>query len=298
MISKNRFFHYLTLLIFIWIFNLSGCTTTEIAPPLAPLPPDYTYVPHPQGADIGDIEALFTEEAAPKDPTYDKYCDKDFRELKRVARSTYELTEGTRQLVKQDPVNTHWCFYAKLLSLEYSLKSEPFIDVKQKNVIDTFQFLVPIARTFYSDFHDSRYLRFAIVRYRKMSELVFYRRLELTPGGTSELVQAANPFGLWRDSGGDYSILQKYHLDRAVPISLKPSPIPTSPPTPIPSSAPSLMPDDRSSSIPEAPAPLTTSTPTPVTHSVPEGTQPPTVELPEMGLPTLSPLEPPTATQP
>ena len=58
----------------------------------------------------------------------------------------------------------------------------------------------------------SRYLRFAVSHYRRMSEWVFYRKLELTPQATSELVEAANPFGVYRTPAEAASILEKYNL--------------------------------------------------------------------------------------
>ncbi len=44
----------------------------------------------------------------------------------------------------------------------------------------------------------------AVRKYQKMSEWIFFRKVELTPAGTAELVQPTNPFGLWRDSGGSF----------------------------------------------------------------------------------------------
>ncbi len=213
----------------IWILSLGACTTTELVPSLPPAPPAYTQVPHPVGLDLSDLVALFTDPSAPKEKEFLKNCDSDFIKLKGFAKAKDEEMQGTRELVKKDPVHYHWCFYGKLLRLEDDLKSDEYLDTKQKIVLETFQFLSSVAQGFGAEFHDSRYLRWSVVRYQKISELVFFRKLDLTPEGTSMLVQASNPFALWRKSEGLSSVLDKYHfepqfIEVSEPVSsLKPS---------------------------------------------------------------------------
>lgn len=197
------------------LLQLEACTTTELVTPLPPNPPTYVQVPHPQGAQISDLFAIFTEPGAPVLATYPKTCDSAFKKLKSLTRSKKEFEDGVLELVKRNPVHHHWCFYAKLLELENSLKTETFVDVKQKRLLDTYEYLVPIAKVFESQFHDTRYLRIAVIRYRKASEWVFFRKLDLTPEGTADLVQPTNPFGLWKDSVPQYSVLEKYNIIEA-----------------------------------------------------------------------------------
>lgn len=233
------------------ILGLIGCTTVELSPPLPPTPPAYTAVSHPLGNDVADLSNLFLDGKAPKFEEITQSCDGEFKKLNALTQSVLELSEGSLELVKQDPVAYHWCFYGKLLEVENTLNSAAFVDEKQKKVIETYQFLVPVAKAFSSQFHDTRYLRFAIYRYKRASELVFFRKLELTPAGTSELVQPENPFGLWRDGlgAGSFSVLEKYHLikkpaqDTGLPSLLTaPSPSPLAAPSPPPSAGVSLPP--------------------------------------------------------
>lgn|GEM_PF-2517444 len=197
-----------------WALGWGGCSTTQVAPmPTLPeTPPDYVKVPHPEGLNLGDLMAIFTDREAPA-PDALVECDKDWNKLKALTQSKEELNQGARELVRQDPVRYHWCFYSKLMQLEEGLKADTYLDERQKRVVDSYLFLGPIARGFMDEFHDSRYLRWAIARYRRLSEYVFYRRVELSPQMASDLAQAENPFGLMRPAK-DYpgGILHKYGL--------------------------------------------------------------------------------------
>ena len=131
-----------------------------------------------------------------------------------------ELIEGARELVRRDPVKYHWCFYGKILELENSLKSESYLDEKQKSVLDVYGSLTPMGRAFMQEYHDSRYMRWGVKHYRQISEWVFYRKVELTPQATSELVEASNPFGLLRDAVGMVPVLEKYNIVKPGEASL------------------------------------------------------------------------------
>jgi hypothetical protein len=161
--------------------------------------------------------------------------------------------------VRRDPVRYHWCFYGKLFALENELKNEAYLDERQKKVIETFGFLVPVAKAFASEYHDSRYLRWSVSRYQKFSETIFYRKLDLTPHGTLELVQPANPFGLWRNSTSKSSIIEKYHIDGS--SREEPSILPSTASTPAavaPISDPSLLPVELPAAETPVPTPSAT----------------------------------------
>jgi hypothetical protein len=202
-----------------WIFGFGGaggCTTAEVAPQPAPvsmLPPPYVQVPHPAGYDLADLRAIFTDRTAPK-PDDLKGCEEDLKKLKTLTQSDDEITQGTRELIRRDPVRYHWCFYGKILQLEADLKSESYLDERQKKVLDTYGFLTPVGRAFIQEYHDSRYMRWAVRHYKQISEWVFYRKLELTPQATSDLVEASNPFGLLREPAGPVPVLEKYNIAR------------------------------------------------------------------------------------
>ncbi len=221
-------------LIYVWValsvaYSMS-CSTTEVAPPKPPTPPVYTQVPHPLGTDLGDLSAIFLDPKAPKEVEFSKTCDGNFKKLKSLTESADEINQGVRELVISDPVYYHWCFYKKLYDVELYLKSEAFVDEKQKMVLENYEFLVPVARSFSSEFHDSRYLRWAVARYQRLSEWVFFRKMDLTPAGTVELVQPSNPFGLYRSGPGSQAILEKYHLGSKAPETSEILPLPSTSP--------------------------------------------------------------------
>jgi len=252
--------------------SLNGCSTTEVTPFPVPTPPVYTQVPHPVGMDLGDLSAIFGDEKAPQEKDFAKNCDVDFRKLEKLTKSRDEIFEGLRELVKQDPVTYHWCFYAKILELENDLKAGVYVEERQKLILDAFSFLAPLARTYASEFHDSRYLRMAITRYQKWSEWIFYRKLELTPAGTSEIVKASNPFGLWRDTLETVSVLEKYHILKGAEVAKSvetPSvAAPTSEATPSPNTAPAATPSPNTAPA-ATPSPNTPPAVTPSPNTAP-----------------------------
>lgn len=192
-----------------------GCSTTELKPEPVPAaqPPEYVKVPQPAGFDIGDVQGLFVDRTALGEEAI-KVCDSDYRKLRGLTQSEDELRKGATELVKQDPVFYHWCFYGKILELEAAIKSLNYVDERQKKVIEVYSFIVPVARGFMSQYSDSRYLRWAIRHYRHLSTVVFYQKLTQTPEMTAQLVEVANPFGLYREPVQSGSVLEKYHLAR------------------------------------------------------------------------------------
>lgn len=208
-----------------WLLAIGGCSTTEITPEPAPIAqvPDYVQVPHPMGFDLSDLKAIFHHTTTP-DPATLRGCEKGYMRLKELTRSEEELKQGARELVKGDPAFYHWCFYDKIYGLEEQLKKDVYVDERQKHAIEAYQFIVPIAKAFLGQFQDSRYLRWAIRHYRQVSEYVFFRRLELSPQMTSELVEVANPLGLSRDiSEPDQPVLQKYGVSPRGPATTTPN---------------------------------------------------------------------------
>ncbi len=251
-----------------------ACSTTELTPKQPPDPPAFTRVVHPRGTDLSDLSALFTEKAAPREVNFSKECDRDLIKLKALVKDRNDWTQGVLELVKKDPVFYHWCFYGKILKLETDLKSDNFLDVKHKTVLDAFSILTPLAQSFAAEFHDSRYLRWAVMRYQKISPRVFFRKLDLTPEGTSLLVQPTNPFGLWRKAEGVAGVLEKYHFEAETPAQFlaqssilsqershsgKPGFDPSSTSSPRPSSSSSPAPLHQISPTPEvqgSPSPI------------------------------------------
>jgi hypothetical protein len=204
-------------------FLTPSCSTVEIAPPTPPpAAPEYLKVPHPAGQDLLDLIAILNGPGAPATESM-KDCDADFRRLSGLTASKDEMKQGVSELVSQDPVKYHWCFYTKLSEVESRLKTDLFLDERQKLTLDVYEFLVPIARTFLEQYRDSRYLRYASSHYKRVSEWIFFRKLELSPQGTVELVEAANPFGLYRTPGDGNlqrpkTVLEKYGLGADVRV--------------------------------------------------------------------------------
>ncbi len=202
-----------------------ACTTPGAPPaPLFPKePPPYVQVPHPQGLDQGDLMAIFVEKGAP-DPATLAECDQSLRLLREKTSDVSEWLEAARELVRNEPVAMHWCFYGKLYGLEARLKSLSFLDERQNWIIREFQTLTPLARAFQKEYQDTRYLRWAVNRYRSLSEWVFYRKLELSVDGIAALgPQALNPWGKVRPPRERIpgSILERYGILQSpgVPVS-------------------------------------------------------------------------------
>ena len=228
---KEKIAHLSGVFAFFALITAVGCSTTQLSPEPAPAPspPPYVHVPHPAGTDLADLRAIFHDPTAPSAEST-KDCEKDFLKLKKLAQNEEELRDGARELVSLDPVKYHWCFYTRLSELQESLASMQYIDEKQKKVLETYAFLVPVARGFLQHYHDSRYLRWSVLNYKRISEWVFFRKLELSPEETAELVQIANPFGLWREETAPDSILEKYGIVRPeTPEAFLMPPVPESP---------------------------------------------------------------------
>jgi hypothetical protein len=212
-----------------WL-GVAGCSTTSTVSPHEPAKevamPAYAYLPHPAGHTTGDIISLFNERGAPSRETMAK-CEDEFRTLYSMAQSIEERKKGVRELVSRNPAAYHWCFYSQILSLEEGLSQDEFVDQKQKRIMTTYEYLVPVARAFMKEFQDSRYLRWAIQDYRRLADLYFYRKLEMSPQMSSELVDVAVPYDERSSARNDgaqsgaqnVSVIEKYKIGNALPES-------------------------------------------------------------------------------
>jgi hypothetical protein len=250
-----------------WLGLLPACSTTEIAP--APVsmvqPPAYIQAPHPAGGSESDLRAIFFDKKAPAAAAL-KDCGDAYAKLLAATPSLEERRLGLQELVKGEPLKYHWCFYSGIRGLHERLANSDYIDDKQKQVLDAFGFLGPVARAFMAEFRDSRYLRWAVRDYRRLSEYVFYRRLDATPQLTSELVEATNPFGAWHEVGTGATspnnetrtVLEKYGLSSSREPAQQASPPPSLPPPMTepaiePAAEPAVEPVIEASAEPSAP---------------------------------------------
>jgi hypothetical protein len=260
----------------------------EIPHPQPPIAPPYVQVPHPFKHDMADIQAIFHSKQAPAMDSI-KQCDETVEKLREKTVSLEEFRIGVQELVRTDPIGYHWCFYGKILELEKILKEDTFVDEKQKHVLATYSFLVPVAKGYLAEFKDSRYLRWAISYYTKLSEWVFYRRVETGPAMTQELVEAADAFHEWRGKSAEgQSVLEKYNLvppgryEGEVKLDTKAAKVETLPPAEgakTPEEIPTTFVEDPTAVAPTpAPAPATVQAPVPVPVEPP--TQPPVERAP------------------
>tara|TARA_Y100000590_G_scaffold424344_1_gene531103 strand:+ start:2364 stop:3095 length:732 start_codon:yes stop_codon:yes gene_type:complete len=170
--------------------------------PIEPLPevPEYLHAPHPVGFDFADLELIFHKASSPT-PEKLAGCNEKFESLKVVTQKNEDIYRVTREFIKNEPVEFHWCFYHKIFTLHETLKNTPTWRGRQKEVIEAFEFLVPVARGFRKEFHDPRYLRWASRYYIQLSKTVFYKNLVLSPQAVSDQYgEISTPYALWKKS--------------------------------------------------------------------------------------------------
>ena len=180
--------------------------------------------------DQQDIAALFLDKEAPDKIAFLGSCDSDSKKLSQVTASKDELRVGLEEFMQKNPEKYHWCFYGKILELEGIVKDLSFIDQRQKAILNAFEFLAPVARSFSTNYSDSRYLRVAVEKYKRLSQFYFFRRLELSLQGMEELAKPENPFHEGKVYPQRGSVLEKYNLVPESPVpraSPSPSPSPT-----------------------------------------------------------------------
>ncbi len=172
---------------------LAGCSSTVTVSEKIPLPevPEYVKVPHPAGFELADLKAIFFSPLAPKGVLgeFGDTCDDEFKKLSQLTTSKDDIRKGAVELVTQDPERMHWCFYAKISKLQDTIQGDTTWNTRQKKVLDTFGFLGPIANAYVDVYKDSRYLRWAALYYSKISEWVFFKKVNPTPDSTLNFVQ-------------------------------------------------------------------------------------------------------------
>jgi hypothetical protein len=168
---------------------------------------------HPDGTQISDVRVLLLDGTAPKQADFSETCDKDVQKVLKVTDSMVEITQATRELVANEPVLYHWCFYSKLNLLDTNLKKSTTLKAQQEALVAGFLILAPLARNFLDLYQDSRYLRWATSYYQQVSELIFFRKTVLNPEGTLELASPTNPLGIYPVFVGDSSTLKALKID-------------------------------------------------------------------------------------
>ncbi len=180
--------------------------------PILPEVPDYVGMAHPSGMDRADLQAIFLTESAPR-PDALLQCDGNFQKLKKASNSFDEVQRGALEMVSADPVKYHWCFYYKMTELDSDLSQTVLLKERQRIAIASYFFLAPIAKAFRQEFNDTRYLRWAMQNFQKMSEWLFYRRLDITPQAKNEWLSGLEgPISLTPKDFSGQSIMQKYSI--------------------------------------------------------------------------------------
>jgi hypothetical protein len=199
----------------------TACSSTHVVEEKAPLPliPEYVKVPHPAGFDLADLRAILVNPLAPPAVLgeFADICDEEFTKLTGLTTQKEERDRGAIELVKQDPERMHWCFYAKISRLQDTLQTDTTWTQRQKKIIETFEFLSPIAGAFLSTYHDSRYLRWAAQYYSKVSEWVFFKKLQPSPESSLMLTigtrSESEPWiSVQRDASKAASVFTKYGI--------------------------------------------------------------------------------------
>lgn len=205
----------------------AGCASTTVVEekPVIPEVPEYVRVPHPVNFELASLRAIFYSPLAPQDVQgeFSKVCDSEFQKLAEVSNSMEERKKAANELVSGDPERMHWCFYAKISKLQEALQGDTTWTHRQKKVFETFTFLSPTANAFFEVYHDSRYLRWATQYYSKISEWVFFRKVNPGPDSTMALLDGAASSNLEPWIPVDTKISKKDSVFTKYGISLAPS---------------------------------------------------------------------------
>ena len=204
-----------------FILMASDCSSPQIKEELEPpmIIPEYVKVPHPAGFDLADLRAIFVNPLAPPEVTgaFSENCDESFKKLVLATQLKAERDLGANELVTKNPEQMHWCFYSKISKLQEVLQSDSTWTERQKRVLETFDFLAPIANAFLSTYHDSRYLRWAAQYYSRISEWVFFKKLAPSPESTVLFVNNGRPeleswVNVQREESKSKSVFSKYGI--------------------------------------------------------------------------------------
>jgi len=244
----------------LFVIAISGCSTTQVVEEKTALPivPEYVKVPHPAGFDLADLRAILISPLAPTDlmGEFADTCDLEYKKLTDATLQKEEHEKGAIELVTSDPERMHWCFYVKISKLETVLKSDSTWTDRQNKVIETFQFLSPIANAFLKTYHDSRYVRWAAQYYSKVSEWVFFKKLAPTPESSVMFTTGVRPelepwVSVQREESRPVSVFTKYGISFQPSVAGAVNPFETQ--TRVPASAESA-PAVKSEVLPTDPA--------------------------------------------
>jgi hypothetical protein len=219
-VSKKRHTSITPIVIALSVYRCSNPSThTQEMTPFPKLPevPNYTQLPHPEGFDLTDLQAIFHTHGAPKRESL-IHCDNDLRLLLDRTKSRTEAEKGARELVTNGPEQMHWCFYDQIIRSQEDAQTKDLLLDRQKSVVFYFRFLTPIANGFRIEFNDTRYLRWAIHHYQNLSNWLFYRSLVLKPDSVDNLLSGVNnSHALFKKpsilEAGQQTVLGKYKLE-------------------------------------------------------------------------------------
>ena len=218
----------------------ASCASTQVvrAPAALPELPKYSRVPHPNGFDLADLKAIFFHPSAPTGAreAFSDTCDSDFRKLAGATPLRHERSSGALELVESMPEDLHWCFYAKILKLQEVLQSDSTWTERQNRILETYEFLTPVANAFHDHYHDSRYLRWASQYYSKVSEWVFFKKVVPTPENTLLLTAGTRtsiePWVAPASGAKEPSVFSKYGLSLKPSVAGAPNPLESVPRAP------------------------------------------------------------------
>ena len=236
----NQFNKVTLLTLFLASAPLLGCSSTTVVAenPVLPTVPEYVRVPHPVNFELSSLRGILYSSLAPNDifGSFPETCAQEFQKLVTMTQSLDERKSAAIEMVSADPERMHWCFYSKISKLQETLQGNTTWKERQDKVFDTFTFLTPIANAFLNTYHDSRYLRWASQYYSKISEMVFYRKVQTTPDSTLAIVQnSQNDLEPWlpvKNSPEKESVFAKYGISFNPTIASGPSPLEQAPRAP------------------------------------------------------------------
>lgn len=132
-------------------------------------------IEHPQNFSMAALDKMFQKANVLPQSESLKTCDQDFRKALPLAKEKSKQLDLAKELIHLDPQHYHFCFYQQIKNLEESKIKN--LEERQKMVIETYEFLAPIARAFLETYGDSRYLSWAVKEYQQINPVVFYRRV-------------------------------------------------------------------------------------------------------------------------
>jgi hypothetical protein len=146
----------------------------------------YMTLPHPIDYRTPSVEALFTN-VDPKRDEAIKRCSQVVDQIQTQVVSMEEQKQTLKEWLRKDPSSCHWYFYSSFKQVEQALAQKEYIDEKQKITLEAYSRIVAIAQAFHEEYTDPRYLYFASVNYQRVSQMVFYRKLDLAPETTLQM---------------------------------------------------------------------------------------------------------------